>query len=361
VVTLDFRAIHHHSLELIKDPETWTLAYIRLVEKWNGQLPDTGTDPERRALRAEAEAACARGISVSNQLRNQAIRRELARVERERDSARRQLDVTRQALEAARHERSGSGAGPDAEAAPAERNAGKLVAIDHAVERLEIESFASLEIAQAFGQYAFYTIGKPTVQRGTLIDVRAWRPRGQLLSAMEYAAEHPGMEVLDGSFADPDTVTELGQVDAILLHDVLLRLVDPDWDQVLKLYAPATSSFVIVNPQWERGATTIRLIDLGRERYLQAVPPWPSHIELFDHLDEWNEAQERPYRDGNDVWQWGITDTDLKAKMGELGFSLEREWRLNAPPDTEGLGTKAFAFIRAEPSEPADDNQASQE
>jgi Glycosyltransferase like family len=357
VVTVDFRVIHHHSLELIKDPETWTLAYIRLVEKWNGQLPDTGADPEPHALRAEAEAACARGISVSNQLRNQAIRRQLARVERERDAIRRQLDVTIQKLEAALQERGRSAARPDTEASPA---GGKFVAIDYAVERHGIESFASLEIAQAFGQYAFYTIGKAAVQRGTLIDVRAWRPRDQLLGAIEYAAEHPGMEVLDASFADPDTVTELGRVDAILLHDVLLRMVDPDWDQVLKLYAPATSSFVILNPQWERGETTIRLIDLGRESYLQAVPPWPSHIELFDHLDEWNEAQERPYRDGTEVWQWGITDADLKAKMAELGFSLEREWSLNAPPDTEGLLNKAFVFIRAEPSETADDNQASQ-
>src|SRR5829696_1621123 len=95
VVTADFRVIHHHSLELITDPEAWTQSYIRLVEKWNGQLPDTAADPEQRALRAEAEAACARGIAVSNQLRNQAIRRQLANLQGELESTKAELKSTR--------------------------------------------------------------------------------------------------------------------------------------------------------------------------------------------------------------------------------------------------------------------------
>ena len=88
VVTADFRAIHHHSLELISDPEAWIAAYIRLAEKWEGHLPDTGAEPERRALRAEAEAACARAVSVSNQYRAQAISRQLARVSQDLEAAR---------------------------------------------------------------------------------------------------------------------------------------------------------------------------------------------------------------------------------------------------------------------------------
>ena len=46
VATATFRAIHHHSLELIQDPETWIQTYIRLAEKWEDQLPDTGAEPE---------------------------------------------------------------------------------------------------------------------------------------------------------------------------------------------------------------------------------------------------------------------------------------------------------------------------
>jgi hypothetical protein len=138
-------------------------------------------------------------------------------------------------------------------------------------------------------------------------------------------------------------------VDAILFFDVLLRMVDPDWDRVLELYAPTTTCFVIANPQWERGETTVRLIDLGRDGYLEAVPPAKVHSELFDRLDEWHPGQYRPYRDITGVWQWGITDGDLKAKMGELGFSLEREWSLNRHPAADGFVIKTFVFSRSQP------------
>jgi hypothetical protein len=87
VVTEDFRAIHHHSLELISDPEAWTEAYIRVVEKWDGSLhdadPDRG-DLRKRLRRAEAEAAAARGVAKTAELQRDATRRELARA---RDSA----------------------------------------------------------------------------------------------------------------------------------------------------------------------------------------------------------------------------------------------------------------------------------
>jgi hypothetical protein len=347
VVTTDFHVIHHHSLELINDAEAWTQSYMRLVEKWNGRLPDTGADPEQRALRSEAEAACARGISVSNQLRNQAIRRQLTRLEGELASTKAELKAARrQLVEAGRELRSAESPADGGERQAIEPPPGKAMVIDYAVDELGIESFASLEIADPLGLFAFYAIDKPTVGRGALIDVRAQRPRGHLLSAIEQASERPGMEVIDARFSDPETISEVGEVDAVLLFDLLHRLVEPDWDRVLELYAPATSSLLITNPQWE-GEQTVRLIDLGREEYTEAVPPWEGHRELFDHLDERHEGQDRPYRDANHVWQWGITDADLRAKMEELGFSLEREWGLDAPPDTRGFVNRAFAFTRS--------------
>jgi hypothetical protein len=223
---------------------------------------------------------------------------------------------------------------------------GKLKAIDHAIEKLGIESFASLTVGATGNQYAFYTIEKPTVRRGALVEIRARRAHDHLLTAIEQAAEHPAMRVLDGNFSDPRTVAEIGKVDAILLFDVLLRMVDPDWDRVLELYAPATSCFVIANPQWEGGEATVRLIDLGRDRFLEVVPPRKHHREVFDRLDDWSPLEQRLYRDTPGIWQWGITDADLEAKMGDLGFHLDREWRLNQPPGSEGFITKAFVFSR---------------
>ncbi len=63
VITADFQVIHHHSLRLLEDPETWITAYMRTREKWEDQLPHNGSrdsDWEWRARRAEAEAAAAR-------------------------------------------------------------------------------------------------------------------------------------------------------------------------------------------------------------------------------------------------------------------------------------------------------------
>jgi hypothetical protein len=349
VATAEFRAIHHHTLELITEPESWIKTHIRLAEKWHDHLPETGADPLPRALRAEAEAACARAIMVAHQMRATAANRHLARVQQELDVNRSELDDARQALEAARRElRSNGGASGEAPDRTAAAPNAKASAIDYAVDQLGIESFASLEIGPEYGQYAFYTIDKPTVQRGALVDISPRRAGDQLLNVIDQAAERPGMEVVDGSFSDPATVTDLGKVDAILLFDVLVGMVDPDWDEVLEMYAPATSSFVIGNPQWEPSEETVRLIDLGRESYLEAVPPAKFHTELFDRLDEWHPGQHRPYRDTAGIWQWGITDTALVAKLAELGFSLEHEESLNPPVQTNGFVNKTFVFTRSD-------------
>ena len=84
VVTMDSRAVHHHSLELIKDRDAWIEAYIKLMDKWEGRMPIHGSaEPNWRArtLRAEAEAAAALGEAVSQQLRGQALEKNLEKIE----------------------------------------------------------------------------------------------------------------------------------------------------------------------------------------------------------------------------------------------------------------------------------------
>ena len=84
VVTADFKVVHHHSLDLVSDPETWVAAHMRIAEKWDGRMPNVGSaggDWKQRARRAEAEAAAARARAESNRLqaeaRAQLHRREL--------------------------------------------------------------------------------------------------------------------------------------------------------------------------------------------------------------------------------------------------------------------------------------------
>ena len=80
VMTADFKVVHHHSLELVSDPETWVEAHMRVAEKWDGRMPNVGIAPgdwKPRARRAEAEAAAARAQAVSIQLQSDARLKEI--------------------------------------------------------------------------------------------------------------------------------------------------------------------------------------------------------------------------------------------------------------------------------------------
>ena len=80
VVTADIKVVHHHSLELIGDPDAWTEAHIRVAEKWDGRVPITGGEAgtlEQRARRAEAEAGLMRLKVIAIDLQAKALARQL--------------------------------------------------------------------------------------------------------------------------------------------------------------------------------------------------------------------------------------------------------------------------------------------
>jgi len=82
VRTADFKLVHHHSLELVGDPESYIEAHVRLAEKWDGRMPEVGRaggDWRSRARRAEAEAAAARAQTLYARLEIDAREREHAR------------------------------------------------------------------------------------------------------------------------------------------------------------------------------------------------------------------------------------------------------------------------------------------
>lgn len=82
VVTEDFQVIHHHSLDLVSDPETWIEAHMRVAEKWDGRIPNVGAaagDWKQRARRAEAEASATRAQVVAKELQSEARVKQLER------------------------------------------------------------------------------------------------------------------------------------------------------------------------------------------------------------------------------------------------------------------------------------------
>ena len=83
VVTADFKAIHHHSLDLIQDPEALDRRpHARGREVGRADAATSamaGGDWKHRARRAEAEAAAAVGQAVANRLKGDARALELER------------------------------------------------------------------------------------------------------------------------------------------------------------------------------------------------------------------------------------------------------------------------------------------
>lgn len=83
VVTADFKAIHHHGLDLVRNREGWIEAHMKVAEKWNGKMPGVGVeggDWKQRARRAEAEASVARAEAVSAMLQCEAKTKHLEAV-----------------------------------------------------------------------------------------------------------------------------------------------------------------------------------------------------------------------------------------------------------------------------------------
>lgn len=243
----------------------------------------------------------------------------------------------------------------------------KLRTIDEAFKLDAVTSIADLGGVWAVeAGYSFHALEHHAPERAVLVDDDI------TAGVRERAAGFPQFELLEQNFGLERTPGDVGDIGVVLLYDVLLHQVDPDWDAILRRYAPHAQAFAIVQPMWapespggllrsedgprghSRGLDadadglggTVRLLDLGEERYRAAVPPQDNIDGLFDRLDEVNPKRGRPWRDVHDVWQWGITDADLRATMSGLGFTVafaEQHGRWRGLADFEDC---AYVFHR---------------
>jgi hypothetical protein len=83
VVVADVRAVHHRSLELVRDLDVWVQAHLDVAEKWDetltGSVPGDDAAWKRRARRAEAEREAARAVAFSKSMERDARRLVLER------------------------------------------------------------------------------------------------------------------------------------------------------------------------------------------------------------------------------------------------------------------------------------------
>jgi hypothetical protein len=218
---------------------------------------------------------------------------------------------------------------------------GKTQAIDFAFERLGVRSFADLGAVWAVdGGYTLYALCRHGAERAVLVD------EDITPAVRRHARRHPQLSLVAGNFGAPDMPARVGPVDAVVLFDVLLHQVAPDWDEVLAMYARVASVFVISNPQLTSGGHTLRLLEQGPGRYAQLVPPGTYPPDIFERLDEMVPGRGRPWRDVHEVWQWGITDNDLLRTMDDLGFAVAYSANLGRWRGIPEIEDHAFVFQR---------------
>jgi hypothetical protein len=191
--------------------------------------------------------------------------------------------------------------------------------------------------------YGLYVLNKFGLKSVKMVDTH-WTE-----SALQCVRKHPEIEYFQVNFAEQSMPETVGYVDSIILFDVLLHQVAPDWDRVIEMYAPYTESFIIFNQQWIGSPLTVRLLDMGRDEYFRNVPHDPSHPTysgLFDSMYEIHPFHNRIWRDVFHVWQWGITTADLLFTMDRLGFRLDYFDSYGGMCGLPNFSEQAFIFRR---------------
>lgn len=221
----------------------------------------------------------------------------------------------------------------------------KLDLIDFAFQEVisNPQSFSDLGgVWNVEGGYTFYTLEKYPMKSGFLVDLFFTD------EVKKRADSYDNLTMINGNFGDNKVLEQLNSVDAIFLFDVLLHQVNPNWDDILELYSSVTDCFVIYNQQFLSSENTVRLLDLGYDEYFENTPHNKDELTVnavFDNMYEVHPTQERIWKDIPNVWQWGITDSDLVHKMDDLGYSLEYYKNIGKRDyQTENWEDHAFIF-----------------
>jgi hypothetical protein len=225
---------------------------------------------------------------------------------------------------------------------PGPKNLGpeKLRAIDVACTRLGVQSLADLGAIWAVdGGYSSYAHDRYGLEKIIIVD-------DDISSTVRKRYERSdSARLIEGNFGTEAVRDQVGKVDAVILFDVLLHQVSPDWNEILSMYAANTQTFILSGP-WHNGTSTIRLTDLTREKYMGMVPADDIRDYAWDHLDEINPARGQVWRDVHDIWQWAITDGDLRSCLHGLGFSLKYFENLGAWRGLHSFGNYSYVFSR---------------
>lgn len=221
----------------------------------------------------------------------------------------------------------------------------KLRLIDHVFRNAQpaARSFADLGgVWKVNGAYSRYALKQQQVNRGVLVDTD-FPP-----SLSEKLSLDPRLQLIIGDFTHPDMVARVGSVDVIFLFDVLLHQANPSWDGVLSTYSRVAPCLAIYNQQYVLASSSVRLTGLPLDEYLAIAPRGREEVYryVYAHGDEIHPKYKKPWRDIHNIFQWGITDQDLRAKMLHLGFREVFFRNCGRFSNLSAFENHAFIFVR---------------
>ena len=199
----------------------------------------------------------------------------------------------------------------------------KLELIETAHHVTGFRSFADLGgcwgVHGAYGFRAAELCG-PDLRRAVIVDGNITLP------TRERAASALRVELVETALGSTEAHEAVGFVDAIIMFDILLHQVRPDWDEFLLRWSRQTDTLIVYNQNWLLTPRTVRFVDRGLEWYRRNVVV--SEDECATSLDRWfarhheRDPRGRLERDSYDFWQFGIRPLELINLLARHGFEL---------------------------------------
>ena len=191
--------------------------------------------------------------------------------------------------------------------------------------------------------YTIYSMRKYRLNTGTIVDTDVPFWLEQKLSKIS------GLHVVRGDFTSPDIIQKIGHIDVAYFFDVLLHQANPSWNEVLVAYSHVTSCFAIYNPQYVQGPTSIRLTHLPLEKYLAMTPYYREDVcrHAYAHAKELHPVYGKPWLDIHNIFQWAISDQDLRNAMIQLGFREVYYGNDGRSSNLPAFENHAFVFLRS--------------
>lgn len=201
----------------------------------------------------------------------------------------------------------------------------KLELLETAYVLTDFRSFADLGACWGVdGAYTFHAaeLCGNELKRAVIVD-------GNLTPlTQERAEEHPRVELVEAMLGSQQALDAVGDVDALIMYDILLHQVKPDWDRFLLNWLPHTNVLIVFNQNWLKTARTIRFVDRGLDWYYKNVYVWEDDWNTRARLEAWfdkhhqRDEDGRLERDNHWYWQFGIRPLELVGLLAKNGFEL---------------------------------------